>query len=262
MGQFCEGYDADINRYFNITELLAVFKKQFRQVVAVNLVLESQMLFRASKSNALRLRTLGFANHVAAITSIPAVAHDTISKITESMVGLHMKMSRTNLRKLNAGELQVTMRKFSYRPIPRWSDAIVVHPTIRMMCAVQPCIMLNLTFQKAFGTATRPSLCFFQCPKCGTPKRVDHIKLLKKEALSTVWNNLSCANDLCRRKSSSSGWLCDCKVRWHSCPIHNEPGFRCGLPLHGSPGRSWSQQAPDPPGRTAGPRTCFPHGCA
>ena len=75
----------------------------------------------------------------------------------------------------------------------------------------------------------QPSSMFLSRPKCGTPKQVCHIKMVKRPTWNTlVWNPIQCASNLCRSKAASSRWLCQCGTRWHSCPEHNGPGFHCG----------------------------------
>ena len=48
-----------------------------------------------------------------------------------------------------------------------------------------------------------------------------------------TWNTLLCASALCRRKASAPKWLCECGLRWQSCPNHGPIGFSCGMPKVG-----------------------------
>jgi hypothetical protein len=200
-----------------------------------NLSDDSKHLCKASKSNILRLKGIGYANQVAAIVSLPAVDRPTANRVANELFGLHTRKTISNLKLFNAGTFRKALGKFSYRPIPRWSKDTPLLPTLHMRCSVRPQYYADLCCTGAAGEMFKPVSCIFRCSFCGSPKQVAHIKMVK----GLTWNTLLCANALCRRKASAPKWLCTCGLRWQSCPSHGPIGFRCGL---SKPGDSRAQR--------------------
>ena len=195
-------------------------------VIARNFNDESKWLFKSSKSNNLRFKNMGFSNHVSAIVSLPNVPLSMAQRVAEAIVGLHTKLTPAVRKQWNEGTLRKSMRKFSYNCIPTWgSEGTFVNPTIEQLITLQPVSNTDIGSNSP-DSLCRPGSCIFQCPRCGTPKQVAHIKMAKEH----TWNTLVCASALCHNKAASSRWLCPCGLRWQACRTHSQEGFKCGLP--------------------------------
>ena len=191
------------------------------------------------------LKRLGFSNHVSAIIGLPTVNTEHAATVAEAIVSLHTKLDRIKLQTLRDDDLSRAPSKFSYRPVPKWSERIALHPSIAMLCTVHQQYHGEVSQPPMTAQSSKPVSIFFSCPFCGTPKQVAHIRM----ARGVTWNTLSCANELCRRKSSASKWNCICGTRWQSCPDRGPSGSLCGHAKLGDksdPIRNRGQVAPVP----------------
>ena len=78
--------------------MLSFFKRVVKLVIGRNLSDDSKHLFKASKSNILRLKGIGYANQVAAIVSLPAVDRPTANRVANELFGLHTRKTISNLK--------------------------------------------------------------------------------------------------------------------------------------------------------------------
>ena len=101
--QYAEGYDSETCAHFNLTIMLSTFKRIVRSILARNFSDDSKHLFKPSKSNNLRLKGVGFANHISAVVSIPIIDESIRMRIAECLFSLHTRGTKHNLKALHQG---------------------------------------------------------------------------------------------------------------------------------------------------------------
>ena len=175
---------------------------------------------------------------------MPHINPEVAQCIAEALIGLHTQWKPSVKQTWLSGQLERPLRKFSYMCIPKWAQRDqFLSPTITQ-------IIDELRQQPESNTdlgsinLCRPTSCVFQCPRCGTPKQVAHIKMAKEH----TWNTLTCARALCHNKAASSRWLCPCGLRWQACKTHSLEGFKCGSPSLGILSFRLKKVASRPPG--------------
>ena len=70
----------------SLRTVLCAFMRIMRAIVKIHVVPHSQVFFKASKSTGLRCKSIGYRNHCACITGLPALGDDQAIQLIQYMV--------------------------------------------------------------------------------------------------------------------------------------------------------------------------------
>ena len=196
--------------------LLAAFKRNVRKVVDSYIAVDSAHFFRPSKAGHLRLKSIGFANHAAAIVgNISHISSVQAAEVVRILVGLRHKFTRNSTKLWNEGNLKLQAIRISYRIAPPLCHNSKLFPQLDIHT------IAGWAASLAEEPVARPNSFFLFCPNCVHHKEVSNIVLLR----DGLWKALKCTN--CNGHKSTRQWHCQCRIQWHSCLLHAGLGHAC-----------------------------------
>ena len=221
----------------SLRTVLLAFMRKMRAVVQMHVVPHSQVFFKASKSTGLRCKAIGYRNHCACITGLPALGDDQAIQLTQHMVGLRHSFSNNSRKLFMDNLLQLPLRKFSYRGVvpAAWNNTASLFPCVTNT-------QVNEWFQQ--WVTPEPSQCeskaqlLLACPVCSCIKDCANQLLLK----GTAWRTITCTSSVCKMSRTSAKWSCACGIPWYLCKTHAPIGHAAGRlrksPLTGEASRA------------------------
>ena len=179
-----------------------------------------QLHFRPSHARELRLRTIGFSNHAAAVSGMISLDINKAEIITKALVGLRHEFTISSRKLFENGQLRLSPIRISYRGAITWP----AQPNIFADLEVSE---IERWFQEnKVDKVEAPVVMYLFCPVCQTMKDIAKTKLYFKGK----WTSIACLHRTCRTIATSRKWKCHCGVLWHQCPHHANRGHACDRP--------------------------------
>jgi hypothetical protein len=97
------------------------FQHALRKVANMHIPEADLTLFRSATTTQLRLKPLGFTNHMAKLSFVPDVTEEEAEGIANALLSMRPGYKKLMQEKLTEGTLQLKPCKLSLRSRPRWS---------------------------------------------------------------------------------------------------------------------------------------------
>ena len=182
----------------SLRKLVSAFKARVLSLVGLYLVPQDRLFFRPTKVARHRLSSIGFLNHVPAITGLIALSNDRAAIVAKSLVKLRHTFSRNSNIAWNREELALKPTRLSYRGSPDWAALPDVFEDL------DPDSIRNWMNELSFQTPEIPPKVWLSCPHCGFLKDVKQTTLFG----NGKWTATSCLRPTCRKTATSRKWFC------------------------------------------------------
>ena len=189
------------------------FQHAMKKVANMHLDDADLTLFRSATTTQLRLKPLGFTNHMPKLSFLPKVVEEEATLIAQALLSMRAKFTTTMRDQLLQDTLLLKPCKLSLRSKPRWHKIIPREANL-----TETRLHINTRIantQQTHNTARAAGLSLaLHCPSCDKAREV---------ALNPFrngnWQPAHCSR--CSKAWGIKLWRCSCNKNWRLCQRHS-----------------------------------------